>query len=111
MSESALTHAIWLALGRRADLGKFARRNRGVAIGARGQSVRFGDFDGAADITGILVDGRRVELEVKTAKGRLSEQQVAFGAMIVANQGVWGVARSVDEAIAIVERALGRCQV
>ena len=106
MGETALKQHIWLALGSRPELGKYAVRNRGAAADRRGQLVRFGDFPSAADITGILPDGRRVELEVKTAVGRLTEGQRDFGAMILANKGVWAVVRSADEAIAVVEAAL-----
>jgi hypothetical protein len=49
------------------------RQNSGTAwIG--GQPVAFG-YPGAGDITGILPDGRRLEIECKSATGRQSEKQ------------------------------------
>lgn len=62
---------------------------------------------GAADITGILPDGRRLEIEVKAATGRQSEQQKKYQAMIERFNGVYVLARSVEEAIAGVENASG----
>lgn len=110
MRESEIQQGILLALGARPDLCRIARRNRGKAKrtlpGGREQWVNFGDFDGAADITGILVDGRRLEIEVKGAKGKQTPEQVAFEAMIRRFQGVYVVARSVDEAVAAVEAAV-----
>jgi len=58
--------------------------------------VRFG-IPGAADLTGILPDGRRLEVEIKTAIGRQSQQQERFEAMITRFGGLYIVARGVDD--------------
>lgn len=111
MKETEIQQGILLALGSRPDLCKVARRNRGTAkrtLGnGREQWVKFGDFEGGADITGILCDGRRLEVEVKGAKGRQEEDQKNFEAMIRSYNGVYVLARSVEEAVAGVEAALG----
>lgn len=76
--------------------GIFAyRQNSGTAwIG--GQPVSFG-LPGAADITGILPDGRRLEVECKSATGRQSEKQKRFQQRIEENRGVYLLVRSVEE--------------
>lgn len=76
------------------------RANSGVArFGDR--FVRFG-VPGQADISGILRDGRRIEIETKTSTGRLSRHQEAFCDMIRAFGGVYVLARCVRD----VEAAL-----
>lgn len=82
----------------------FWRSNSGVSRSG-GRFVRFG-LPGQGDITGILPGGRRFELEVKTATGKLSPEQVEFGAKVNAAGGLWACVRSVDEACAVIERAL-----
>ena len=52
---------------------------------------------GAADITGILPDGRRLEIEVKSATGKQSKQQEKFEAMITKLGGVYVLARSEED--------------
>lgn len=59
--------------------------------------VKFGT-PGAADLSGILIDGTRIEIEVKTATGRQSKQQQAFQAMIERFGGIYILARSADDA-------------
>lgn len=44
---------------------------------------------GAADLTGILPDGRRIEVEVKTGEGKPNPNQLEFRAMIAQNRGVY----------------------
>jgi hypothetical protein len=68
------------------------RQNTGTAwIG--GQPVSFG-YPGAGDITGMLPDGRRLELECKSAIGKQSEKQKRFQAKIEQNHGVYLLVRS-----------------
>ena len=55
---------------------------------------------GAADLTGIYDDGRRVEIEVKSASGAQRPEQRAWESMIRSRGGVYILARSVDEALA-----------
>lgn len=62
------------------------------------QPLRYGQ-PGMADLSGLLgPSGRRVELEVKAPRGRLSEQQERWGEMVRSRGGLWIVARSVEEA-------------
>ena len=59
---------------------------------------------GQADLTGILPDGRRLEIEAKSDRGRQTEDQRNFQRMIERFGGVYVLARSVED----VERALKR---
>jgi hypothetical protein len=69
-----------------------------------GRIVKFGT-PGAADLSGILEDGRRIEIEVKTATGRQSEQQKRFQAMIEKFNGIYILARSIEDAERGIENA------
>lgn len=60
--------------------------------------VKFG-LKGAADFTGILPDGRRIEVECKRPGGRQSPDQRAFQQMIEKNNGVYILVESLDEFI------------
>ena len=60
--------------------------------------VRF-SVPGAADLTGILSDGKRLEIECKTADGKQSEAQRNFGEMITKQGGIYIVARSIDDLV------------
>ena len=112
-SESQILQACldWLeAEGRRRKntrrpFGAFWRQNTGAFVikdgsGAR-RFVRCG-ISGQADITGVL-EGLRIEIECKTAKGKLSAAQEAFGRMIRENGGAYVVVRSVTELIAAIK--------
>lgn len=94
MAESELVHAILKQYGNDPRL-RIWRSNSGVAYGA-GRAVRFG-IPGQADISGILRNGQRIEIECKTATGRQSPGQKAFQAMIQRFNGVYILARCVED--------------
>jgi hypothetical protein len=56
-------------------------------------------------LSGILDDGRRIEIEVKTPSGRQSEQQKRFQDMIEKFNGIYILARSVEDAERGIEDA------
>lgn len=58
--------------------------------------MRFG-FKGAADITGMLRGGKRLEIEVKADRGVVSDDQTAFLQVVNGGGGLGMVVRSVDE--------------
>jgi hypothetical protein len=70
----------------------------------QGRVIRFG-IPGQADLSGILRDGRRLEIEVKSARGVQSPEQVSFEAMITKFGGVYILARSVSDAVQGIDRA------
>lgn len=106
MKENEIQARIIAAIGSRPDV-RLWRANTGAAQMANGQFVRFG-IPGQADLSGITADGRRLEIEVKSATGRLRPDQVAFGKMIRRFGGIYIVARSVEEAVRQVEAAILR---
>lgn len=105
MSETAIVKAILLRLGRDPRV-RVWRNNTGAFRDVTGRLVRYG-LPGSADITGIMRrGGRRLEIEAKTETGRQTDQQRAFQRMVETWGGVYILARSDDEAVAAVERAL-----
>lgn len=86
----------------------FAWRNSTGAVkygqGPAARFVRFGKI-GASDIIGALPDGRFLAVECKTARGRLSPEQIAFLGQVKRAGGVAIVARSVDDLIIGLESA------
>ncbi len=94
MTEKQIQNAILREFGTRPDL-RIWRANVGVARIGR-HTVRFG-IPGQADLTGIAPDGRRLEIEVKSERGRLSENQKRFRDLIRRFRGIHIVARSVHD--------------
>lgn len=93
-----LVHEILLAIQ---DCGKFWKTNNGVARLETGEMIQFG-MKGQPDIIGIEKgSGKFVGLEVKTGRGRLSEDQKKFGEMILKMGGKFKEVRSVKEAVSI----------
>lgn len=104
MNESQLQDAIRLALGR--DPGVLAFRNNiGHAVMHGGRRVTFGvGGPGGADLIGIL-DRRPLALEIKTQRGRQSEEQRRFQALWELRGGIYLMPRSVEDAISMVAAA------
>lgn len=106
--------AVRLALGADAGVVMF-RNNCGVAEHWNGRDVervRYGLAPGSADLVGLLApEGRWFALELKTAKGRVTPEQVQWLSLVRRMGGFGAVVRSVDEAKAAVVRArAGGCE-
>ncbi len=99
--ESSIVRSILFNFGNDTRL-RLWRQNTGAAR-IKGRLIRFG-HPGQADISGILANGRRLEIECKSKTGRLSAPQVAFKAMIEAYGGLHIVARDVGDVDAVLER-------
>ena len=82
-------------------LGKFWSQPTGAAF-RHDTIIRYGVI-GSADISGIMVGGKRIEIEVKTGKAQQSEQQKNFQSMINMMGGFYFVARSVSDAVDFVK--------
>jgi hypothetical protein len=67
----------------------FARTMRPISYGVPGMP----------DIGGVLIDGRSLGIEVKTATGRQSSEQIAYQKMMTKFGGLYIVARSADDAL------------
>lgn len=99
MSEHAVQQAILARLGAVPGLLVW-RNNVGASTNVRGQLVRYG-VPGSADVLLVAApSGRFCAIEVKAARGRQTDLQVAWGKAVQAAGGVYLVARSVDEAVA-----------
>ncbi|MCK5563716.1 MAG: VRR-NUC domain-containing protein [Planctomycetes bacterium] len=97
-----------------ADAGTMNWRNNTGALKDRdGRLVRYGLCPGSSDIIGIkkikitedMVGqeiGRFVAIEVKTLKGKASEDQEKFLHLVRKHGGLAGVARSEEEALAVI---------
>lgn len=115
MRESKIQYDIRLALGQERDLVLW-RNAAGAVRDTTGKVVgRFGLVVGASDLIGIhtiragaldpdALVGRFCGLELKTDSGRLSAEQERFLNLVRVRGGVAGVARSLDEARAFLER-------
>lgn len=79
------------------------RNNVGALQNARGEWVQYGLAPGSADLIG-WVDGRFAAIEVKSARGIITDAQNRFIATVRDAGGVAGVARSVEDAHRILRR-------
>lgn len=113
-AETDLQQRIRLALGTTTDL-RLYRNNCGSLPDPRtGRMVQFGLARGSADLIGwrtIVITpemvGQRIavftSIEVKTERGRVRPEQHAWLGCVQAAGGIAGVARSVGDALRIVE--------
>jgi hypothetical protein len=60
---------------------------------------------GSPDIVGLTIGGRFIGLEVKLPKEQPMEEQLVWGAAIEKSSGIWGIVRSVDEALNMLRAA------
>lgn len=114
--------AIRLALGAEKDLvlwrNHIAHDEQWNAATGAVTHARAGLPEGSADLIGILrmtvvipgtfgvvPIGRLIAFEVKAARGRQSEKQKQWGALVQNKGGFYAVVRSPDEAMAALERA------
>lgn len=72
-----------------------------------GKLIRYG-LKGSADITGILIDGRRLEVEIKTGNAKQMAHQEVFQTVINSMGGVYFVARSVEDALVQLQAAANK---
>ncbi len=84
------------------------RNNTGQLKDRFGTTVIYGLCTGSSDLIGIVAPhGRLIAIEVKSAEGKPTPEQEAFMEIVRRFGGVAGVARSVEEAMALVEEARG----
>lgn len=103
-AEATIQHSILQAWGAHPGL-RIWRQNTGVGWFCNGKPARQKDpgaypvafgIPGQGDLSG-LVNGRRLEIECKTARGVQSDAQKAFEAMILRFGGIYLVARSLAD--------------
>jgi len=79
------------------QIGIFCWKNHSTGVyDPRKGIFRKGGMTGVSDIIGII-NGRMLAIEVKSATGKLSEEQRIFLAKVNENQGVGFVVRSVKD--------------
>jgi len=64
--------------------------------------ILFGLAIGSSDIVGIAPNGKFLAVEVKTATGRASKEQLAFIEAVRAAGGIAGIARNEQDALALI---------
>lgn len=98
MTEAELQDQIRVALAKAGHV--FWRNNVGEAQ-YRGRRVRYGvGGPGGSDLIGI-VGGRFCAIEIKTPKGKVSEEQERYLELVRKSGGIAGVVRSVEEALTL----------
>lgn len=116
MTANELTTALLIEIPERFEGARVWRNNRidAMAVGSGGKLRRVSaGINGQGDITGILPImvgftkmGIRLEVEVKAGKDRVSESQLGFQGMIIDAGGIYIVARSVEQCIEELGRAI-----
>lgn len=77
------------------------KQNTGKAY-RDGRWISFG-IVGGGDITGILLGGRRIEIECKTGGAKQHEEQRNFGEVIRKMGGIYIVARDVETVVKYIK--------
>lgn len=103
MNEKELQDTIRATLNQMPGV-RFFRNNVGLARQANSH-VAYGLGVGSGDLIG-LVGGRFVSLEIKTAHGRVTDDQLRWRDTINALGGVAAIVRSVKQAVEVVEGIL-----
>lgn len=99
--ETIIMRNIRLAVNR-TGRARVVRNNVGLDATS---GVRYGLGIGSADLVGMLRSGRVFALEVKSGPGRLTTEQRAWIAAVRRWGGFATVVRSVEDALAALERA------
>lgn len=100
--EQRILQAIMQALQYHPNVAWRARVNSGAYKTPDGRFIRFG-FPGCPDILGQMKDGRILMIEVKSDSGSLTQEQRAMLDTVKTHKGCAGMARSVADALRIVE--------
>ncbi len=112
-AETNLQAQIWKAASQSPDVRLF-RNNVGTCTTADGRFVRFGLCPGSSDLIGLKsvtvtpdMVGKTIALfvavEVKTPRGRVTDEQQRFLDFVQRSGGCAGVARSVEDVEKILE--------
>lgn len=108
--EAAILSAILQALAYHPGVAFAHRMNSGAylidSLAGR-RFIRYG-FPGCPDIIGMTKQARAIYIEVKRPSGRVSPDQQRFLELARQHGAAAGVARSVDQALGIVDSANGR---
>jgi len=100
LSEAQIQKAILQYLRLHLDVAWVARFNSGAFIesyGGHDRYIQANSLKGCPDIMGMLKGGRYFCVEVKSAKGRLTQDQDNFILRVLEGGGYAGVARSIED--------------
>lgn len=86
-------------------MGKTIHKDGNTVTLADARFMKFGLCVGSSDIIGITKRGLFFAIEVKTAKGKATKEQINFINHVRAQGGLAGIARSVDDARGIINAA------
>jgi hypothetical protein len=88
-----------------AYVGKVIHKDARIVTLQNAMLMQFGLCVGSSDIIGIhRPTGRFLAVEVKTAKGRPTPEQLNFIEQVKAANGIAGIARSVQDALELLPR-------
>lgn len=100
MREQDIQRLIMLALSEAGCL--IWRNNTGVLKNAAGIPIKFGLCVGSSDLIGLTPTGQFLAVEIKTCKGRATTEQMRFIEAVRARGGIAGIARSPEDALALL---------
>jgi len=102
MTEADIQRSIMLALSQAGCL--IWRNNSGILKNPAGIPIKFGIGNpGGSDLIG-LYRGRFIAIEVKTPKGRATPEQIRFIEAVKKHGGIAGIARSVEDALSLINQ-------
>jgi len=100
LSEAGCT--VWRNETSGAWLGKIIHKAGNQVTIANAHMMVFGLAVGGSDIVGISPNGKFLAVEVKTATGRATKEQLAFIEAVRAAGGIAGIARNEQDALALI---------
>jgi hypothetical protein len=101
MTESEIMREIQLAASRAGH--RLWRNHVGRFLDLDGRWHTCGLAVGSSDLIGVRSDGRFLSVEVKAGKGALKKEQKRWLEMIAKMGGLSGTARSVEEALNLID--------
>jgi len=107
MKESEIQSDILNYLNLEPDIFAWRNQTTGIYDAKAGVFRKTGGFSirGASDILGLIKpSGRLIAIEVKSAKGKLSDDQVAFLSKVNRQGGAAVCVRSLDEAVFFIKQ-------
>ncbi len=93
---------MWRNETAKAWVGKMIHKERDTVTLSGARMVSMGLCVGSADLIGIAPNGRFIAIEVKTATGRASSEQLRFIEAVKKSGGIAGICRSPKEALALL---------
>lgn len=78
------------------------RNNTGMYRTPDGRVIRYGLHKGSSDIIGVAPDGRFLAVEVKTKRGKPTQEQILFINAVLQAGGIAGIVRSPADALALI---------